>query len=106
MKGGRILIVDDEPMVRETISRVLNRLPEIAAHYHGDPFRFVHAVARNVYREFVRRPRTVSIVDLPLEAPSSDEASVREGAHTCLETCLSKLDGGDMALITLVTVLQ
>ena len=23
MKGGRILIVDDEPMVRETISRVL-----------------------------------------------------------------------------------
>ena len=88
-----------EDLADETISRVLNRLPGIAAHYHGDPFRFVHAVARNVHREFVRRPRTVSIVDLPLEAPSSDEASVREEAHTCLDTCLSELDTGDQRLI-------
>jgi DNA-directed RNA polymerase specialized sigma24 family protein len=88
-----------EDLADETISRVLNRLPEIAAHYQGDPFRFVHAVARNVYREFSRRPRTVSIEDHPLEAASGDEASTREVVHTCLEACLSELDSGDRQLI-------
>jgi DNA-directed RNA polymerase specialized sigma24 family protein len=57
-------------------------------------------VARNVYREYSRRPRTISIEDrLPLEAASGDDDAPREEAHACLESCLSKLNTGDGRLI-------
>jgi DNA-directed RNA polymerase specialized sigma24 family protein len=89
-----------EDLADETIARVVGKLPEIAAHYEGDPLRFVYAVARNVYREFSRRPRTVSLEDQPpLEAASGDDALRGEETHACLESCLSKLDAGDRRLI-------
>jgi DNA-directed RNA polymerase specialized sigma24 family protein len=89
-----------EDLADETIARVLEKLPGIEAHYEGDPLRFVHAVARNVYREFSRRPRTVSIEDqAPLEAVSGDETSRREETHACLESCLSELEPVDRRLI-------
>jgi DNA-directed RNA polymerase specialized sigma24 family protein len=52
-----------EDLADETISRVLGKLPQIAESYEGDPLRFIHAVARNVYREYGRRPRTVPLED-------------------------------------------
>ncbi len=89
-----------EDLADETIARVLGKLPELAAHYEGDPLRFVYAVARNVYRESLRRPRTVSIESLaPLEAASGDESMRREETHAWLESCLSKLDAPDRRLI-------
>jgi DNA-directed RNA polymerase specialized sigma24 family protein len=89
-----------EDLADETIARVVGKVPEIASHYEGDPLRFVYAVARNVHREFSRRPRTVSLEDqAPLEASSGDDASLREQTHVCLESCLSKLDSGDRRLI-------
>jgi RNA polymerase sigma factor (sigma-70 family) len=89
-----------EDLADETISRVLRKLPEIAGSYEGDPLRFFHAVARNVYREHARRPRTVALEDWDQsKEPSSEEVSSREDAHECLESCLSKLDPADRRLI-------
>jgi RNA polymerase sigma factor (sigma-70 family) len=89
-----------EDLADETIARVVSKVPEIASHYEGHPLRFVYAVARNVYREFSRRPRTVSIEDqAPLEAPSTDDAARKEEIHACLESCLSNLDADDRRLI-------
>jgi RNA polymerase sigma factor (sigma-70 family) len=89
-----------EDLADETIARVVGKVPEIASHYEGEPLRFVYAVARNVYREFSRRPRTVSLEDqAPLEASSGDDSSLKERAHACLESCLSRLDTGDRRLI-------
>jgi RNA polymerase sigma factor (sigma-70 family) len=89
-----------EDLADETILRVLGRLPEIAVSYEGDPVRFFHAVARNVYREYSRRPRTVPLEDgLHLPETSRDEASSKEEAHECLESCLARLNAGDRRLI-------
>ena len=89
-----------EDLADETISRVLGKLPEIAATYEGDPLRFIHAVARNVYREYSRRPRTVPLEDRDRVPETSwDEVSSKEEAHECLESCLSKLNEGDRRLI-------
>ena len=89
-----------EDLADETISRVLGKLPEIAATYEGDPLRFIHAVARNVYREYSRRPRTVSLEDRDQFPKTSwDEVSSKEEAHDCLESCLSKLNEIDRRLI-------
>jgi DNA-directed RNA polymerase specialized sigma24 family protein len=89
-----------EDLADETISRVLGKLPEIAATYEGDPLRFIHAVARNVYREYSRRPRTVSLEDRDqFPKTSRDEVSSKEEAHDCLESCLSKLNEVDRRLI-------
>jgi RNA polymerase sigma factor (sigma-70 family) len=89
-----------EDLADETISRVLGKLPEIADSYEGDPLRFIHAVARNVYREYSRRPRTVPLQDRDqLPERSRDEVSSKEEAHECLESCLSKLNAADRRLI-------
>jgi len=89
-----------EDLADETISRVLGKIPEIAATYEGDPLRYVHGVARNVYREYSRRPRTVALEDRIqfLVTPAGDTAP-KEAAHECLESCLSKLNPGDRRLI-------
>jgi len=89
-----------EDLADETISRVLVKLPEIADSYEGDPLRFFHAVARNVYREYSRRPRTFPLEDWDqLPETSWEEVSSKEEAHECLESCLSKLNEGDRRLI-------
>jgi DNA-directed RNA polymerase specialized sigma24 family protein len=89
-----------EDLADETISRVLGKLPQIADSYEGDPLRFFHAVARNVYREHGRRPRTVPLEDWDqLPETSFEEVSSKEQAHECLESCLSKLNEADRQLI-------
>ncbi len=89
-----------QDLADETISRVLGRLPEIADSYVGDPLLFILAVARNVHREYSRRPPTVpwDERDRPPESPG-DEVWAREETSECLESCLSKLAPADERLI-------
>ncbi len=89
-----------QDLADETISRVLGRLPEIADSYVGDPLHFVLAVARNVHREYSRRPRTVPLdeLDRPPEGPAN-EVWAREETSECLESCLSTLEAADGRLI-------
>lgn len=89
-----------EDLADETIARVLSKLPEIGPSYEGDPLRYIHAVARNVFREYVRRPRMVSIEErVVLAAPPKDDPWPGEAAQRCLESCLSRLNAADRRLI-------
>jgi DNA-directed RNA polymerase specialized sigma24 family protein len=90
-----------EELADETISRVLARQPEISRTYVGDPIRFVHGVARNVFLEYSRRPRAVSLEEgVELSGLRVDEGDSRDNqALECLERCLSKLSGADRRLI-------
>jgi DNA-directed RNA polymerase specialized sigma24 family protein len=89
-----------EDLADETISRVLGRLPDIAESYEGDPVLFVLAVARNVHREYLRRPRTVPWLELDkVTGITQEESSARERASDCLDACLSRLSPTDGRLI-------
>jgi RNA polymerase sigma factor (sigma-70 family) len=90
-----------EDLADETILRVLARWPSIAATYEGDPIRYLHGVARNVFREHHRMPRTVSLEEVAeLRDPGRAEGnSPADEAHRCLEHCLSELDPSDRRLI-------
>lgn len=89
-----------EDLADETVSRVLSKLPEIAPTYEGDPVRFFHAVARNVYLEYTRRPRTVQIEEnLDWRDPRGDEAPSSEAKYECLETCMGRLSPDDRWVI-------
>jgi DNA-directed RNA polymerase specialized sigma24 family protein len=89
-----------EDLADETISRVIAKLPDIRSSYEGDPVHFVYAVARNVYREYVRRPRTVSIEgSFALSEMHDPDAPFKEASHDCLDRCLASLDQEDERLI-------
>jgi DNA-directed RNA polymerase specialized sigma24 family protein len=89
-----------EDLADETVSRVLAKLREIAPTYEGDPVRFFHAVARNVYLEYMRRPRTVPIEeDLDWTNTGGDEASSSEVKYECLEACIGTLGRDDRWII-------
>jgi hypothetical protein len=89
-----------EDLADETVSRVLAKLPEIAPTYEGDPVRFFHAVARNVYLEYTRRPRTVPIEEnLDWRDSRGDEAPSSEVKYECLEACMGTLRQDDRWII-------
>jgi len=90
-----------EDLADETVSRVVAKLPEIVPTYQGDPVRFFQAVARNVYLEYTRRPRTVPLEeDLDWRDPRGDQDSSDEARHQCLEACLSTLSRDDRWIIS------
>ena len=89
-----------EDLADETVSRVLAKLPEIAPTYEGDPVRFFHAVARNVYLEYTRRPRTVPIEEnLDWRDVRGDEAAPSDVKYECLEACMGTLGRDDRWII-------
>jgi DNA-directed RNA polymerase specialized sigma24 family protein len=90
-----------EDLADETISRVLARWPQIAATFEGDPIRYLHGVARNVFREHKRTPKTVSIEDVAelRDTRDAEGSSPGDEAHRCLERCLSELTPSDRRLI-------
>lgn len=90
-----------EDLADETILRVLTRLDELRTSVEGDPTRFFYGVARNVYREYVRRPRGLPLVEeLDLADAPDDEAARKEVRHACLENCMSRLDPQDRDLLS------
>ena len=89
-----------EDLADETVSRVVAKLPEIAPIYEGDPVRFFHAVARNVYLEYTRRPRTVPLEeDLDWRDPRGGETSSSEAKYECLDACMGTLGRDDRWII-------
>jgi len=80
-------VTDAEYYADETIDRVVKRLPEIKAHYVGDPARYFHGVARNIVMEAGRR-KEVPTDELPqgiTPEPSRSDTS------ECLTKCLQQL---------------
>ena len=89
-----------QDLADETISRVTEKVHEIAPTYEGDPARYFYGVARNVYLEYTRKPKTVPLEENRRWADVDDRERIRkERAHVCLEHCLGELSPDDRSLI-------
>lgn len=95
---------DAEDLADETITRVMNKVPEIANGYAGDPAHYFYAVAKRLCFEVVRRQQAKGEIEnlekLPRPAVT-DELRDRETKHECLDKCLSELAPADRELILL-----
>jgi RNA polymerase sigma factor (sigma-70 family) len=95
---------DAEDLADETITRVINKVPEIAAGYKGTPALYFYAVAKRLAFEVSRRRQTKVELENPeaLSNPAVEEGtSNREAEYECLDKCLKKLSPADHDLILL-----
>jgi RNA polymerase sigma factor (sigma-70 family) len=93
-----------EELAFETITRVLNKLPEVASNYEGDPALYFYGVAKRLAYEAIRQQQTELELKNPeiLRAPDVDgERDDREAEYECLDKCLAELTPEDRELILL-----
>ncbi len=76
-----------EEMADETIDRVTGKINTLFGNYTGEPALYFYGVAKKVFLEYSRRPRSEELsAALPQnESSSSQEA---EPYHECLDKCL------------------
>jgi RNA polymerase sigma factor (sigma-70 family) len=86
-----------EELADETINRVTKKAASLLESYEGEPALYFFAVARNVYLEFTRRPKTVEI-PVYIQAQESSNA-LREANYECFSYCLQRLDSEERDLI-------
>jgi RNA polymerase sigma factor (sigma-70 family) len=92
---------DAEDLADEAITRVINKLPEIAQSYKGDPAKYFYGVAKNLLWELNRREQ--SRVNLPasdrIEQPAQEAEPDRfEPEFDCLKKCLRRLPKAEREL--------
>lgn len=71
-------------LVDKTMDRVMQKLPEMAAEYVGEPMKFIHRVAHYIYLEDQRAQAAQPVVLPPPVIPPEAEL-------LCLEQCLQEL---------------
>ena len=76
-----------ESLADETIDRVAAKVEWLIQNYVGDPTLYFYGVAQNVFKEYLRKPRT----DLPPPVidPAKTEADDQE--YDCLDDCMEHL---------------
>jgi RNA polymerase sigma factor (sigma-70 family) len=79
-----------EDLADITITRIINKIQEIAGSYVGDPKLYFYGVARKVRLERCKSDRFKNQID-SLPAPPEEDNLEKEQRHDCLERCLSKL---------------
>jgi DNA-directed RNA polymerase specialized sigma24 family protein len=79
---------EGEELADETIDRVVRRAQEMADTYVGEPAPYFIAVARNVFREWLAKPRTQ---ELSADSPQPDREPDNERECECMEQCLQQL---------------
>ncbi|HSI87468.1 MAG TPA: sigma-70 family RNA polymerase sigma factor [Pyrinomonadaceae bacterium] len=89
---------DAEELADESIDRVAKKAAEIRGTYTGDPAAYFYGVARNVYRESLRRPRAAELPEHLQHPPAGDDNM--ESAFACLDTCLEELPPENRDLIS------
>src|SRR5215212_3940059 len=97
---------DAEDLADETITRVLNKVPDVANGYVGDPALYFYAVAKRLAYEVSRRHQVRTEVENPETLPDpqvndDDERNNREPEFECLDQCLAQLSPADRELILL-----
>jgi RNA polymerase sigma factor (sigma-70 family) len=91
---------DPEGLADETISRVTRRVGEIRTSYVGDPSLYFYAVARNVFREELRRSsRHQPDPEAELIASEINSDESREQLYDCLDKCIGKLSAANRELL-------
>jgi DNA-directed RNA polymerase specialized sigma24 family protein len=87
-----------EEMADETMDRVVKKIDTLCGRYEGEPALYFYAVAKNVFLEFTRAPKTTELQE-NLVQPSDDADPDDEAYHKCLEECLAKLSAGQREFI-------
>lgn len=77
-----------EELTDDTIERVSKKVVDIADTYEGDPAIYFYAVAKNVFREWTRKPREEELPEkATFNESNNKEAELRDRCLTkCLET--------------------
>lgn len=90
--------VDAEDLADETIDRVLRKAEELLDSFEGEPAAYFYGVARNVFRESLRRPRSEELPE-DLSTTSGNDHDDKELRLQCLDRCLNELSDADRELI-------
>lgn len=93
---------DAEDWADEAISRVTNKVTEVAKNYTGDPALYFYAVARRLLYEVRRselRFTTVENDQTDRSVPETDP--YEDERHECLDRCLEQLTAANRELILL-----
>lgn len=77
-----------EDLADQTLDRIIKKLPEIINDYEGDPALYIFSMARNVYFEFVRKPKPMPLPELFVMPKMEANENVYQ---TCLKNCLEKI---------------
>lgn len=86
--SSRGCLVSDE-LADDTIERVTKKINDIVLNYEGDPALYFYGVARNVFREYLRKPKGQELPEkLSHEEADSEESEKRD---RCLTECLAKI---------------
>ncbi|MDM7921418.1 MAG: hypothetical protein QUS14_03880 [Pyrinomonadaceae bacterium] len=88
--------LDADELADETIDRVVKKASILVETYQGEPAAYFYGVAKNVFRESVRKPRGE---ELPDNIAAFDPDDGDEGRFKCLDKCLAELTKDDRGLI-------
>ena len=84
-----------EELTDETINRVIEKAPEMADTYVGDPTAYFYTVAKYVYLEYTKRKPYVA------PPPPPDPSDELEKESRCLDECMEKIPPNNRDLILL-----
>ena len=93
---------DPEGLTDEVFDRVARKVHEVRPTYVGDPRLYFRAVANNVVKEDLKRPKIqVSLEEIELREPATTESPEddAEEIEECLHSCLQKLSAENRRLI-------
>ncbi len=92
---------DPEGLTDEVFDRVAKKVHEVRPTYVGDPRLYFRAVANNLVKEDLKKPKTQVSLEAELREPITTESDERdaEDMEECLHSCLQKLSAGNRRLI-------
>jgi RNA polymerase sigma factor (sigma-70 family) len=82
---------DPEYLADLTISRVASKAESLRDHYEGNPATYFYAVAHQVHKMELRRPRDNELSSTQIPADASFLDAGEPEAQRCLEKCLEAL---------------
>ena len=79
-----------DELADETIDRVTKKIDFLRGTYKGDPRLYFYGVAKNVFREYLRKPKTGAL-PFTLAQSSNRNSEKLERRDVCLAKCLDRL---------------
>jgi RNA polymerase sigma factor (sigma-70 family) len=86
-----------EDLADETIDRVARKIEDIAKNYKGEPSLYFYGVAKNIFLEYSRIPKSEELPATLVKEKTADEDA--EKYHECLDKCLKKISSDQRYLI-------
>jgi RNA polymerase sigma factor (sigma-70 family) len=87
-----------EELTDECFDRVVKKIDSIAETYEGDPALYCYGVAKNVFREYARRPKTEELREIIVQIKT--DLTETESDYRCLNKCLAELKPSQRELVT------